>query len=317
MLTRLGADVDEVLAAVDLQRADFDDPEGVMPYLQLENLLVECERRTGCEHFGLLLCEATRLDDMGLPGRVARCAATVGDGLSALARQYNQRRGGGILNLVDAGNAARFVFAIAMPGSHDTRQYQLGAVTIAYNVLRDLCGPHWQAGDVRLAFRRPAATRPLQRHFCAPLRFDADETSISFDRGWLGQALPPVAESFRWAVAAEVREARERAPDDFPGLVRDAIRRQVSRGRCSVTTVSAALSLHRRNLERRLERHGTSYGALHRSVQWEIAQHLLLETDMSVQQIGEFLRFSSAANFATAFRRWSGRTPTEFRAANR
>jgi AraC-like DNA-binding protein len=40
---------------------------------------------------------------------------------------------------------------------------------------------------------------------------------------------------------------------------------------------------------------------------------LLLDTEMQVQRIAESLHFSSAANFATAFRRWTGVTPTEFR----
>jgi AraC-like DNA-binding protein len=32
-----------------------------------------------------------------------------------------------------------------------------------------------------------------------------------------------------------------------------------------------------------------------------------------VQQVAESLHFSSAANFATAFRRWTGVTPGEYR----
>jgi AraC-like DNA-binding protein len=34
---------------------------------------------------------------------------------------------------------------------------------------------------------------------------------------------------------------------------------------------------------------------------------------MPVQDVAEALRFSNAANFATAFRRWTGVTPSEFR----
>jgi len=34
---------------------------------------------------------------------------------------------------------------------------------------------------------------------------------------------------------------------------------------------------------------------------------------MQVQQVAESLHFSSAANFATAFRRWTGMTPSEYR----
>jgi AraC-like DNA-binding protein len=34
---------------------------------------------------------------------------------------------------------------------------------------------------------------------------------------------------------------------------------------------------------------------------------------LQVQQVAETLHFSSAANFATAFRRWAAMTPSEYR----
>jgi AraC-like DNA-binding protein len=262
-----------------------------------------------------LLCKSSRLDDLGLPGRLARCAPTVGQGLVALARAYNLRRGGGLVEVIEDGGFARLVFAIAMPGTHDTRHYQMGAIAIAFNVLEDLCGTDWQASEVRFAFRSPANLRPFKRFFLAPLHFDASESAIVFESGWLARTLPPVDDSFRQAVATEIRRNRELAFEDFPALVRDLIRRQVSSGPCSIETVSGMLSMHRRSLERRLKGCGASYSALQKSVKHEIAVQLLRETALSVQQIADFLRYSSAANFATAFRRWTDRTPKEFRAA--
>jgi AraC-like DNA-binding protein len=315
LLDAMGEDADAILASIGLARADFEDAENQMPYFQLEQLLVECGRRTGCDHFGLLLCEQSRLDDLGLPGRVARCANTVGEGLDALVRAYNLHRGGGIVNLIDTGELARFVYAIAMPGTRDTRHYQMGAITIMFNVLEDLCGPEWQANEVRFALRSPASVRPFHRLFRAPVHFDADESVIVFDSAWLSRALAAVDDSFRRSVAAELHWMRERAFEDFPGLVRDLIRKQLSSGPCSIETVAAMLSMHSRSLERRLARAGEDYSSLQQSVKHEIAVQLLRETAMSVQEIADFLRFSSAANFATAFRRWTEQSPTQFRAS--
>jgi AraC-like DNA-binding protein len=146
-----------------------------------------------------------------------------------------------------------------------------------------------------------------------PVHFDADESTIAFESHWLERALPPVEDSYRQAVAAQVRQQRKLAFDDFPGLVRDLVRKQLSRGGCSIERVAAALSMHRRTLDRHLALHGEAFGALQASVKYEIAQRLLRDTGLSVQQIGEFLGFSSPANFATAFRRWSGRSPSRFR----
>jgi AraC-like DNA-binding protein len=77
--------------------------------------------------------------------------------------------------------------------------------------------------------------------------------------------------------------------------------------------VAALLGMHRRTLDRQLQRHGTGYGELVEAVKRDVARQLLRETALQVQQVAASLRFSSAANFATAFRRWTGVTPSEFR----
>jgi AraC-like DNA-binding protein len=282
LLDDFGVETDAILASQALSRADFENPDDRMPYFRLERLLVECERRTGA-------------------------------GLDALVRVYNLRRGGGIVYLVDSGEFARLIFAMATQGARNTRSYQMGALTIAFNIIEDLCGPDWQAAEVRLALRSPASTRPFQRFFRAPVHFDADECVIVFESSWLSHGLPEVGDTFRRSVAAEVRRVREQAFQDFPGLVRELIRKRLSTGPCSIETVAATLSMHRRSLERRLARAGEDYSSLQQSVKHEIAVQLLRDTEMSVQQIADFLRFSSAANFATAFRRWTGRTPTQYR----
>jgi AraC-like DNA-binding protein len=75
--------------------------------------------------------------------------------------------------------------------------------------------------------------------------------------------------------------------------------------------------MHRRTLDRQLQRCGMHYSDLLESVKTDVAHQLLRDTDMQVQQVAESLDFSSAANFATAFRRWTGLTPSEYRRQSR
>lgn len=80
-----------------------------------------------------------------------------------------------------------------------------------------------------------------------------------------------------------------------------------------------ARSLHTN--EKRLTRafrneRGTTVFEYLRDERLRQATRLLLETSLSITQIAEELGYSSSANFATAFRRHTGQTPSEFRAAN-
>lgn len=57
------------------------------------------------------------------------------------------------------------------------------------------------------------------------------------------------------------------------------------------------------------------YGELVERVKEDVARQLLRDTTMSIQRIAETVQFSSAANFATAFRRRVGMTPSAYRRA--
>lgn len=313
VLAELGADADATVASVGLARADFADPECEIPYAKLEELLLECERRTECDHFGLLLGSRTQLADLGVLGSVVRCAATVGEALRALEWTYNLRRGGGIVHVIEMGESACFVFAVAASDTRDTRQYQMAAVTIAFMILRYLCGPDWRPLEVRFALRPPSTLQAFQRVFRAAVQFDAEDSLISFASECLAQPLPAVDEATRRVVAAELNAMRRHAFADFPVLVRDVIRMQLSMGTCTIKSVAAALSLSPRSLERRLSQGGDSYVSLRHTVKHEVAERLLRESNLTVQEIADFLCFSTAANFATAFRRWTGVSPSAYR----
>ncbi len=77
------------------------------------------------------------------------------------------------------------------------------------------------------------------------------------------------------------------------------------------------LSMHRRTLDRHLTAHGIAYGELVESVKEDVARQLLRDTNMPIQRIAEAVRYSSPANFATAFKRRAGVTPREYRRSQR
>jgi AraC-like DNA-binding protein len=159
--------------------------------------------------------------------------------------------------------------------------------------------------------------RPIQGFFRAPVRFDSDESAVIFERRWLDRPLPPVDPPARQQVEAEVRAQRDLILADLPGTVRRMLRKQLLLGQCSMHHVAEQMGMHRRTLDRQLQRHGVHYSDLLESVKRDVAEQLLRDTDMQVHHVAESLHFSSAANFATAFRRWTGVTPSKFRRSAR
>lgn len=313
LLQELGARSVDVLADCHLPEGFFDSDDRRISLRELERLLLACERRTGCDHFGFLLGQRARLEHMGVAGAVARIQATAGDGLRAFAHHFNLHNDAATVALIDTGTYLRFVFTIAVHGLTDTRHLQLGSVAALFNVLQDLCGHACLPVGVTFATQAVAHPRLLRRHFRAPIEFDSPESAVLFARHWLHEPLPPAPAAVRRRVVAQLRQRRDQLLEDFPAAVRRLVRKQMLFGPFSMADIAAQLSMHRRTLDRHLQRHGVHYGELLESVREDTARQLLRDTRMPIQRIAESVHFSSAANFATAFRRRSGLTPSEFR----
>lgn len=313
VLAEFGIELTEALETAGVRADLFDDRENRIAYPDFARLLLACERLSGCDHIVLLIAQRARLADLGLPALAAICSDTVGRALRTLAGAFTLHNSAAILSVITSGGFARLVYGIVAPDMPNTRPLQLGAMTIALNVLRELCGPGFQPTVVTFASRGPTDLRPVHRFFRAPLRFDNEESAVVFERHWLDRALPPVDPRVRRQVETEVRAQRELLLPDFPATLRRILRKQLLAGDCSMDTVAGLLGMHRRTLDRHLQRHGTGYGELVEAVKSEVARQLLRDTGMQIGQVAQSLQFSSAANFATAFRRWTGVTPSEFR----
>jgi AraC-like DNA-binding protein len=72
-----------------------------------------------------------------------------------------------------------------------------------------------------------------------------------------------------------------------------------------------------RTLQRHLAEAGTTYAAEVEHARFAAAASLLEETDVPVLIVALDLGYSDHAHFSRAFRRWSGRTPREFRRLTR
>ncbi len=82
----------------------------------------------------------------------------------------------------------------------------------------------------------------------------------------------------------------------------------------SLTSTASRLHLSTRSLKRRLACEGTSYTQLVEARRQQLARQWLSESKLSVREISTRLGYRDPANFTRAFRKWTGQTPSDFRA---
>jgi len=79
--------------------------------------------------------------------------------------------------------------------------------------------------------------------------------------------------------------------------------------------IARALAMSQRTLQRRLADAGTSFGGVLDATRRDLAFHHLSNPERQVSEIAYLLGFAEAASFNRAFRRWTGLSPSEYRAA--
>jgi AraC-like DNA-binding protein len=183
-----------------------------------------------------------------------------------------------------------------------------------HNIMRELCGPDWRPTEAWFAHRKPADVGPFRRFFRVPLRFDAEQFALLFSAGYLNRRLPIVDDELRSLLQRQIDLLEDRYREDFPEQVRNVLRTAVMTGHASADQVAALFGMHSRTLNRRLHAYGIRFQQLVDESRFEIARQMLEDSAMEIGQIAELLDYAAPGVFTRAFRRWSGITPTHWRA---
>lgn len=156
------------------------------------------------------------------------------------------------------------------------------------------------------------------------VEFDVGLTGAELDEETLARTInsadPALLDTLRRHVKGQGPSARPLAFGDQPAVseevsrITEALRSHVGGPLPTLTQLADSLAMSPRSLQRRLAEEGLTLRALAERVRMQEAERRLRETRDDVGTIATSLGFSSASNFARAFRRWAGTTPQAFRA---
>lgn len=165
--------------------------------------------------------------------------------------------------------------------------------------------------------KEPSNIKPYQTFFGVRLLFNAEQSAIVFHSSWLMRTLPEVHSDIRLLVQKQIDALSVRHGDNLPEQVRSVLRTALLSGHASANQVAVLFSMHPRTLNRRLGDYGCGYQTLVDETRFEIAQQMLLESDLEISQLALMLHYADARSFIRAFRRWSGTTPARWRATQK
>ena len=313
VLAELGADPDRVVRQGGVDPRLFSNLDAVIPFAALGRLAADAVTATGCESFGLRVGMKTRPSGIGLAGLVSIHSPTVREGLEVITATLRTSDTGGATFLDVRRGAASFGYAVTASGVEGGDQIVDGAVAIAFNLMRQLCGPAWRPDAVCLTREPPRDKTPFTRFFEAAVEFDSRAGRLVFDAGVLDQPVHDRDPHVAGILAPLLQEAAAGAQGDFLSTARAVIRTQLATGTLSRESVCRALSLSPRTFVHRLEARGLTYRGLADEAKYEAAQRLLRK-GQPIAETAARLGFADPSAFTRAFKAWSGATPARWRA---
>ena len=180
---------------------------------------------------------------------------------------------------------------------------------------RSLIGRDFSPLLIELKRPAPARTEDFERLLRAPLAFGAARNRLVFDRDSIERPLEggnPELARFSDVIAQQYLTRIER--DDIQARVREALLRRLEGSEPSQEEIAEQLYMSARTLQRKLGDSGTTYKELLDGTRRALAFAYLSAPEHSVNEITYLLGFSSGSCFTRAFRRWSGQSPSDWRA---
>ncbi|ACY16826.1 helix-turn-helix domain-containing protein [Haliangium ochraceum] len=171
--------------------------------------------------------------------------------------------------------------------------------------------------EVALAMPEPPSRAPHEDFFGCRVRYGAELTRCAFTRESWETPLVRGELGLRQVLEQHAADllARTRSETNELRAVRMAIHERLPDGAPELGTVAQAVGMSTRTLQRRLRDAGTSFAAVVEEERSSAARAYLGDQALAVSEIAYLLGYSEASAFVRAFKRWTGKTPNQFRAA--
>ena len=190
--------------------------------------------------------------------------------------------------------------------------YFLGAIV---KMFRDMSDQRFSPRSVRFSRVAPANPELWKNYFQCPVSFGEPDNSLELDTAQLNEHLPTGNSLLAEQNDKLVEDYLQRLQmADLTGQVRNTLIDLMPLGLTTLEAVATELNIVPRTLQYKLSQSGTTIQKLRDQIREELARNYLQHSRQSITQIAYSLGFSDPAHLNRAFKRWTGETPTAFRA---
>jgi AraC-like DNA-binding protein len=310
-----GADPEQLLEASGIRREVLESTEGYLSYVQFVLLVKNALEATGDPALGLKYGSRLKFTTHGSMAQAAISSGTLSEGIESLIKYYKIRFAQIDMKFFTEGDEA-VVELEENIGLGPLQSFLVEALFVAIVEVNELLFGQKiiKTGRCRIAYPRPAYADQYSVFFVESIEFGAGCNQLRFNKAYLNEPMAlanPVAKRLAEqqcekelktilvapSIVARVKKCLTTKSDRLP----------------SMEEVAEQLHMTSRTLRRQLQQFDTSFQDVLAEVRKQRALALLKATDKPIDEIAHELGYSDPSNFGRAFRKWTGKSPTDVR----
>jgi len=295
------------------------DPNARHPIHDVTRLWRMAAEHVGDPSFGLRVPKYIRHTTFHALGYAMLASPTLAEAIDRAIRYCRVVTDSGMLQLdrVERSDSEVLLRIVpAAPPQPGGEAFRDSVMALVAHMMGVLMRERFRPSKVTLHREPGTSFAPYEHYFACPVEHGATD-ALQFDAALLELPLPTGNPELARHNDLAVREYLARIET---GSIVDRARAAIAEratGEVSPELIARKLGMSLRTLQRSLRENGSSYEELLRDVRREFACTYLRDGRYSVTEVAFVLGYDSLSSFARAFKRWTGKPPSEYQHESR
>jgi AraC-like DNA-binding protein len=317
-LKSAGVPVAPLLRRVGLTQELIAEPKERLSVRSQIALLDEAAIALKDDRLGFTLARDHNPREIGLLYYVMASSQTLGEALKRLAR-YSKVTNEALVFGYREGNRLNIKLSYSGVPRHSDRHQIEFCMFAALRICRVLTGQNLVPQHFSISHYRSEGTSEMARFVGTKVEFGADTDEFALDVD--ARELPLIQSDpylndllLKYCEAALAHRRGDNG--QLRTKVENAISSVLPHGRVLVEDVARSLGMSERTLARRLSDEGLNFTEILQQLRRDLAVRYLDDRKLHVSKIAWLLGFQEVSAFTHAFKRWTGKTPSQMRTSD-
>jgi AraC-like DNA-binding protein len=310
-----GASSHEILRDLHIDPAVLSRAEGFISCASFARILDATAHRTGDPAFGLHFGARSNPKNVGSLAYAVMNSPTVAAAFETAGRYIHLHNEAAHFAFAEDQNLARWSYTLKNLPLEESRQFVNYGMAAALNVVRVMVGSQWSPREVHFQHDGQQIAEVYRDVFRSPVMFATSTNAFVMDSEFCKQPIPAADPNLFRILIRYLEDVLSRMPrkDGTVVPICAMIAQQIKDGGLNLSRAAKAIGVSARSLQRQLKERGLSFGELVDDTRRALAVEYLKDRENTLTEIAFLLGYSEVSAFNRAFKRWTGKTPSDYR----